>query len=92
MSGVALARLTQERKNWRKDHPFGFVAKPDSKSDGEDPFKILLEDVLYSFKDEANYHKLAVWLISAMTFCPSTHQLSSSERSADLIMCLAQVV
>ena len=36
MSGVALSRLSQERKNWRKDHPFGFVAKPDNKPDGED--------------------------------------------------------
>lgn len=35
MSGVALSRLTQERKNWRKDHPFGFVAKPENKPDGK---------------------------------------------------------
>jgi hypothetical protein len=34
MSSVALARLAQERKNWRKDHPFGFVAKPEGKADG----------------------------------------------------------
>uniref|UniRef100_A0A8C5WRD1 Uncharacterized protein n=1 Tax=Laticauda laticaudata TaxID=8630 RepID=A0A8C5WRD1_LATLA len=26
MSGIALSRLAQERKAWRKDHPFGFVA------------------------------------------------------------------
>ena len=32
--GVTLSRLSQERKNWRKDHPFGFVAKPESKPDG----------------------------------------------------------
>ena len=28
MSGIATARLTEERKAWRRDHPHGFVAKP----------------------------------------------------------------
>ena len=32
----ALCRLRlQERKNWRKDKPFGFIAGPDKKPDGE---------------------------------------------------------
>nr|XP_043634467.1 SUMO-conjugating enzyme SCE1-like isoform X3 [Erigeron canadensis] len=31
--GVALGRLTEERKTWRKNHPFGFVAKPESGPD-----------------------------------------------------------
>jgi ubiquitin-conjugating enzyme E2 I len=31
---TAVARLAQERKNWRKDHPPEFVAKPRSKADG----------------------------------------------------------
>ncbi|CAL8465977.1 g5513 [Coccomyxa elongata] len=34
MSGVAQQRLAQERKAWRKDHPFGFVAKPRCLPDG----------------------------------------------------------
>ncbi|CAK0785873.1 hypothetical protein CVIRNUC_009086 [Coccomyxa viridis] len=34
MSGVAHQRLSQERKQWRKDHPFGYVAKPKTNSDG----------------------------------------------------------
>ncbi|KAK2557202.1 SUMO-conjugating enzyme UBC9 [Acropora cervicornis] len=34
MSGIALGRLTEERKAWRKDHPFGFVARPVKNSDG----------------------------------------------------------
>ena len=34
MPGVAEGRLQQERKNWRKDHPFGFVAKPETRPDG----------------------------------------------------------
>jgi hypothetical protein len=28
MSSIASARLAEERKNWRKDHPAGFIAKP----------------------------------------------------------------
>ena len=34
VSGVAYQRLLSERKIWRKDHPFGFVAKPMVKADG----------------------------------------------------------
>mmetsp|Transcript_27848 Transcript_27848/g.47078 ORF Transcript_27848/g.47078 Transcript_27848/m.47078 type:complete len:160 (-) Transcript_27848:156-635(-) len=33
MSAVAISRLSQERKNWRKDHPAGFIAKPMKKAD-----------------------------------------------------------
>lgn len=34
MSGIALARLGEERKNWRKDHPpGGFYARPTKKPD-----------------------------------------------------------
>nr|AVD53619.1 ubc9 [Dugesia japonica] len=32
--GISLKRLEEERKSWRKDHPFGFVAKPSKNSDG----------------------------------------------------------
>ena len=28
MENIALTRLTEERKKWRKDHPFGFYARP----------------------------------------------------------------
>lgn len=34
MSNIALGRLSEERKAWRKDHPFGFVAKPVKNADG----------------------------------------------------------
>lgn len=33
MSGIAVGRLTEERKNWRKDHPPGFYARPGKKAD-----------------------------------------------------------
>jgi len=34
MSGIAASRLAEERKGWRKDHPFGFIAKPGKNEDG----------------------------------------------------------
>ncbi|VDP16784.1 unnamed protein product [Soboliphyme baturini] len=34
MSGIAVARLAEERKAWRKDHPFGFIAAPSKNPDG----------------------------------------------------------
>jgi len=34
MAGIAAGRLTEERKSWRKDHPFGFIARPMKKDDG----------------------------------------------------------
>ena len=34
MSGIAQARLSEERKAWRKDHPFGFIARPMKNIDG----------------------------------------------------------
>ncbi|KAK7309701.1 hypothetical protein RJT34_06639 [Clitoria ternatea] len=34
MSGVARRRLAEERKSWRMDHPYGFVAKPETLPDG----------------------------------------------------------
>ncbi|KAJ1356158.1 E2 SUMO-conjugating protein ubc9 [Parelaphostrongylus tenuis] len=35
MARIAAGRLAEERKAWRKDHPFGFIAKPvKKKADG----------------------------------------------------------
>jgi ubiquitin-protein ligase len=34
MSGIARARLASERKNWRKQHPHGFYARPEVNKDG----------------------------------------------------------
>ena len=34
MSGIAQARLSEERKCWRKDHPFGYIARPMKNADG----------------------------------------------------------
>jgi len=33
-SGIAQGRLKEERKNWRRDHPFGFYARPMAGEDG----------------------------------------------------------
>mmetsp|Transcript_38839 Transcript_38839/g.76537 ORF Transcript_38839/g.76537 Transcript_38839/m.76537 type:complete len:159 (-) Transcript_38839:147-623(-) len=38
MAGIAHKRLAEERKNWRKDHPFGFSARPGKTSDGQTDF------------------------------------------------------
>ena len=32
--GVAQQRILAERKNWRKDKPFGFFARPEVQEDG----------------------------------------------------------
>ena len=32
--GLAKLRLAAERKSWRKERPFGFYARPETKSDG----------------------------------------------------------
>ncbi|KAJ9473747.1 Sumo-conjugating enzyme ubc9 [Diplonema papillatum] len=32
---IAIQRLKEERKNWRKERPFGFVARPDCDENGE---------------------------------------------------------
>lgn len=34
MSGIARNRLTEERKQWRIDHPIGFYARPEKKDGG----------------------------------------------------------
>ena len=33
MSGIAIGRLSEERKNWRKDHPPLFYARPSLRAD-----------------------------------------------------------
>ncbi|CAB9504358.1 SUMO-conjugating enzyme UBC9 [Seminavis robusta] len=33
-AGIAQGRLREERKNWRKDHPYGFFARPESSGEG----------------------------------------------------------
>eukprot|EP00911_Craspedida_sp_UC1_P002573 UC1_evm1s1908 len=38
MTSIAVGRLSEERKQWRKDRPFGFVAKPHIKEDGTKDF------------------------------------------------------
>jgi len=35
MASVALARLGEERRNWRRDHPPGFFARPEKTGTGE---------------------------------------------------------
>ena len=37
MLNIAKERLVQERKNWRKEHPYGFIAKPMKEPGQEEP-------------------------------------------------------
>jgi ubiquitin-conjugating enzyme E2 I len=32
--GIALGRLKEERKQWRKEHPYCFYARPEAGADG----------------------------------------------------------
>ena len=34
MSGICRQRLQEERKQWRRDHPFGFYARPEKDAEG----------------------------------------------------------
>ena len=34
MSGIARARLSEELKRWKKEHPVGFYANPKTETDG----------------------------------------------------------
>jgi ubiquitin-conjugating enzyme E2 I len=47
MSGLALARLGEERKNWRKDRPAGFLARPTKKEDNSQDLMYVI--VLFTF-------------------------------------------
>ena len=40
MSGISLSRLSAERRAWRRDHPFGYIAKPKTNPDGTLDLKI----------------------------------------------------
>ncbi|XP_022178152.1 SUMO-conjugating enzyme UBC9-B-like [Myzus persicae] len=40
MTDTALNRLKDERRDWRKNHPFGFVAKPCLNQDGSLNYKV----------------------------------------------------
>jgi ubiquitin-conjugating enzyme E2 I len=49
MSAIALARLTEERQNWRKEHPNGFYARPARKEDNS--FNLMFWEVGIPGKD-----------------------------------------
>ncbi|KAK1922104.1 ubiquitin-conjugating enzyme/RWD-like protein [Papiliotrema laurentii] len=53
MSALAQARLAEERKQWRKDHPFGFYAKPQKQADGT--LNMMLWEVGIPGKKDTNW-------------------------------------
>ena len=47
MSGIAIGRLTEERKAWRKDHPFVSIQ----------PDRLIFEAVLFKFLFRLGIHR-----------------------------------
>ncbi|GAA5914286.1 ubiquitin-conjugating enzyme E2 [Sporobolomyces salmoneus] len=50
MAGICERRLQEERKQWRKDHPYGFWAKPAKNADGS--MNLMLWEVGIPGKDK----------------------------------------
>jgi hypothetical protein len=57
MSGIAIARLSEERKAWRKEHPF--VSKNYELSERLEPLSASTQapQVMYGFQSEHNCAK-----------------------------------
>jgi ubiquitin-conjugating enzyme E2 I len=53
MAGIAHKRLAEERKAWRKDHPYGFSAKPGKSNDGSQTNFLKWECAIPGKKDTA---------------------------------------
>jgi len=65
MSGIAVARLGEERKLWRKDHPADFYARP-SKKDDNSTNNVCI--IIYVYKSALlfkinNKHNLISWFL-----------------------------
>ncbi|KAH8928402.1 ubiquitin-conjugating enzyme [Atractiella rhizophila] len=62
MSGICLLRLQEERKQWRKDHPYGFSARPSKNDKGQN---MMVWDCLIPGKKdtpwEAGVYKLVMY-------------------------------
>ena len=57
MSGIAVARLGEERKLWRKDHPADFYARPSKKDDNSTNLMYVL---LYMYIKVHCYSRLII--------------------------------
>lgn len=53
MTSLASTRLMQERRIWRKNHPFGFVAVPRKNSDGT--LNLMIWDCAIPGKENTNW-------------------------------------
>ena len=74
---LCLIRLQEERKQWRKTHPFGFFAKPNKASDGSLDLKHWTAGIPGK---EGTIWEGAVYLNSLMNILLN-HQRSSSDQS-----------
>ncbi|PKI83783.1 Ubc9p [Malassezia vespertilionis] len=59
MSGICRTRLQEERKQWRKDHPFGFYARPEKEADGS--LNLLVWEVGIPGKQNSGTYKLKMY-------------------------------
>ena len=65
MSGLAQARLAEERKSFRKSRPFGFSAKPKSRPDGS--VNLLVRGPSSCSREVVTCHALTVRAVSPPT-------------------------
>ena len=64
---MAQLRLAEDRKVWRKDHAFGFVAKPSSSPDGST--NLMKWDCLGGCDSLAGPHTQHNWCTPTLTSC-----------------------
>ncbi|KAA1096833.1 E2 SUMO-conjugating protein ubc9 [Puccinia graminis f. sp. tritici] len=53
MSAICKARLAEERKQWRRDHPYGFYARPTKNADSS--LNMMIWDVGIPGKENTNW-------------------------------------
>ena len=84
MSGIAVGRLTEERKNWRKDHPAGFYARPAKKDDNSTNI-MEWETGIPGRDGKRNDYKLLVLVMMSFSAVPGcsllSHEYSFSYRN-----------
>jgi len=68
---IAKERLLQERKNWRKEHPYGFFAKPFKTESGT--LDIFKWDCLIPGKKGVSSSLISLYLIKILNNKPNVY-------------------
>lgn len=63
MAGISAARLTEERKAWRRDHPFGFIAVNSKRHFSKRSFSFLFSfsETIKKCRWNIEFAQLGVW-------------------------------